>query len=123
MHLPAAATIMSARRVSSFSCAFGVHLWAMVTVASPAGEEEGEQRSLDVSPVPFLTHKCWWNTDKEAPEAAFEGRWVLWHLMAAGEFFSVTTTFRGEYLNTHQSRCGYGGGGLWLFLPGGMTQR
>lgn len=42
---------MSARRVNSFSCAFGVHLWAMVTVASPDGKKEGEERSLDVSLV------------------------------------------------------------------------
>lgn len=33
--LPAAATMMSARHANSFSCPFGVHLWAMVTVASP----------------------------------------------------------------------------------------
>lgn len=28
--------MISARRVNSFSCSFGVHLWAIVTVASPA---------------------------------------------------------------------------------------
>lgn len=33
--LPAAAIMMSARQVSSFSRSLGVHLWAMVTVASP----------------------------------------------------------------------------------------
>ena len=39
--LPAAAMTMSAKPVSSFSRSLGVHLWAMVTVASPVCVRRG----------------------------------------------------------------------------------